>query len=80
MSSVGDRQADPKSTDPFITMFITGQFQDYMYMQRFRYFHIDPLSPCNFSLSDRRPDLEASGCRDFKIVNNFRKYQILSEI
>ena len=66
-SSVGDRQANPKSTNPFIT----GQYQDYI--QKFRYFYIDPLS-------DRRPDLEASGCRDLKIVNNFRKFQILSEI
>ena len=36
-------------------------------------FYIDPLS-------DLRPDLEASGCRDFDYVTSFTKFQILAEI
>ena len=36
-------------------------------------FYIDPLS-------DLRPDLEASGCRDFEDVTSFTKVQILAEI
>ena len=36
-------------------------------------FYIDPLS-------DLRPDLEASGCRDFEYVTSFAKFKILAEI
>ena len=45
----------PKCTDPFTL----GQYQDYI--QKYRHFYIDPLS-------DLRPDLEASGRRDFDYV------------
>ena len=34
----------------------------------------------NDPLSDLRPDLEVSGCRDFDYVTSFTKFQILAEI
>jgi hypothetical protein len=56
MSPAGDRQI-PKCTG----LFMPGQYKDYI--QKLEFFILtDPLS-------DLRPDLEASGCRDFAIVN-----------
>jgi hypothetical protein len=57
MSKSGDRQM-PKRTG----LGISKQYYDYI--QKFKYFYID-RSP------DTRPDLEASGFRDFAPVNNF---------
>ena len=70
MSSAGDMPI-PKRTDPFTP----GQDQDYILskVQKYRHFYIDPLS-------DLRPYLEASGCRDFNYVTSFAKIQILAEI
>ena len=41
--------------------------------KNFDIFYNDPLS-------DLRPDLAASGCRDFEYVTSFTKFQILAEI
>ena len=61
-------QADAKT---HLGLGISKQYYDYI--QKLQYFYIDRLP-------DMRPDLEASGFRDFARVNNFTYFKILIEM